>query len=232
MRFLLFLLLAVTCSAQLILRDPAAFARYAVAPTASWTPCTGCFLTEYFNATGYDGAWVESVDSYFDPDSSLAAEGAQSLGVNIGANFNATTTNFAAKTEAWIKFAFRVSDSAGNPRVMLTDAGDSSVWEMRVITTDSNKVRVYNATTESTSSTTALSLNTWYTVWGYYNKGTGANGISRLWLAPLGSSKPVSPECEIVNGVSVWDASKVACGFLVGSIYNVDALELKATAFE
>lgn len=200
---ILSLLVALTASAQFNLRDPAFMA---LLPKLSAAPPASYDLRETFETTGgtgYDLGWTEVGDTaIIDPNSvSPALRDVQSVRFGSSVSFDYIHLAIAAVDTNYIHFRMQPHFAAVSQEVRMGFAriGMGDDFKINFVNDSGLKLIVTHGTTASASGTTTLSQNTTYYVWGQWIKGTGADGVARVWLSTT-PIKPGAVECEVTNG--------------------------------
>lgn len=191
------------------------------------------FLDETFDATGYDdGDWVEQTPgATYDEDyttSPAPLEGTQSVRMNLTSTLYLRNT-FSAQTEIYGKVIFNAANIGGIPQIFLFTGSSQGEIRLRNIS-GSNRLQITNGSNSQDGTTTVISLNTTYYMWFYWKKGTGSDGITRVFIS-TSNSKPGSPEVEITNGNSTGNVSEF---YLQGSNPSDviwDRVQLSATGY-
>ena len=157
---------------------------------------------ETFNGTGYDlGGWTEATATV-DEDYTPALEGAASLNcVSGGIAYLAITATdncyvyFQMQIDAWDAFDtfMRFNDSfSTRASVRLNSSG--STW------------RAIHGT-DFDDSTSSFSTSTHYHVWVEYEKGTGSDGVIRLYVSTSAGSKTL--EATASAGTSTTSVDRI-----------------------
>lgn len=112
------------------------------------------------------------------------------------------TSSFTAAANFYLHFLLYIDNLSGDSRSksvqFMTLVGGSELLTLYI--TAAGNMQLYNGTSNTTGSTT-YSEFTWYHVWLRYTQGTGANGISTIWVGAANSwTRPETPEVNITNG--------------------------------
>ncbi len=169
----------------------------------------GLLIQQNFEGTGYDNSetWTESAGvGTIDPDEATTVlRGLQSLEVAAGAGESSVTSPaFAAQSDMWTFFRWRVVDSTpssvtGFFRIYDTTQGDTLVG--LALRSDGTIVDSW----ASSHPGPALADNTTYYIWVHYVKGTGANAVMTVYVG-TDTTRPVTPMFNITNGAETADA--------------------------
>lgn len=130
-------------------------------------------------------------------------EGTYSLSMNA-ANKN-TYYSFTAASEVWCYTLFSTNSLTNGPYVMqLRDSGGTLKGTVRF--GSSGQITITNGTTGGSSANGVVTTNTTYSVWMYYKKGTGADGITRAYVSTTTTRPAVTK--EVTNGDSTSDVAR------------------------
>lgn len=140
---------------------------------------------EAAGGSGYDvSGWVAFGDTAPDPNDTIAPlQGAQSLKLTDSGVNAAITNSFAASSNAFFRWDIMVPTWKTSTREGPYLFGDATLGAKVRLDGDStqNRFLLYNGTVFSGGTLGDLATNVTYHCLLEYDKGTGANGISRLW---------------------------------------------------
>jgi hypothetical protein len=188
---------------------------------------------ETFNPTGYDLSWTESNNPNEDYTTAPAPlEGAQSLYVNgqaAGANTYLTIT---ASDNVYAFWLLHVVDDPTAYRSMayITDSGGNTLCDLSVGPDGGGYFQILGGT--GSSGTTAITEDTTLRIWFEHEKGTGANGVARLYISTT-DTKPAAT-LTMSNGSTTAQAARFYLGTWASGGGNVihDNLKIhRTTAF-
>lgn len=155
-------------------------------------------INQGFEGTGYDNAetWTETGGTPNEDYTSYVLDGSQSLYMN-GASVtpNTDSPNFGDTSEFYFKFYFRpITHPGGGRRIIrfLINAGIAGSSEIQI--NNSGQLIIVNGTSANAATPTGMTVGNDYTVWGYFKKGTGTDGVATIaWAPKTGSeTKPTS----------------------------------------
>lgn len=151
-------------------------------------------ISENFEGTGLPSGWTGSGD--FDYTTS-PMEGSQSFRTTSGAI--SAQANYSALTNGWMYLIFR-RDTSGDGYVAGFSSTNGLTWRAYFrISSSGGMLQISHGSVITNSADGLVTAGTTYHVWYNYITGSGANGISKLFLSTT-SAKPVSPILEISNG--------------------------------
>ena len=183
--------------------------------------CAGTVVCQNFETptTGYDNgetweahnaAYVSSADPIY---SSSPLRGNQSLRIVAGesAPIGGRRISFDAMSECYVAFRMRI-DSNSTDNVNILEFHDADGNRIANVAWVSGLMRIYgDHGAQAGSSTTNLSTATMYYVWAEYIKGTGSNGVLRIY-GSTSRTKPGTPLVNITAGTATADCSRVVVG--------------------
>lgn len=156
----------------------------------------GFDASENFEPSIYQLSWVEASGNA-NPDQSttgLGLEGSECLFINAETETDETYYEFAASDTAYIYMLMRVEDAwTGSRRQFAFKNGTTTICELAGVPDPMQWQVCDSATCDSGG---FLSADTVYHVWFEYEKGTGANGVVRLYVSTT-ATKPGSPDAEL-----------------------------------
>lgn len=198
MKYIWLLLLVSLCYSQSVLngyywRDKA------VAP-----PAVTYLVNQNFEGTGYDNSetWTPSLADSVNADyTGVVLRGTQSLQIRPGAGQIRVFTDFTNQDSVWVFMRFRVSDAtpSGNTAIIDMEVNGSTTAIYSLLITTAARIRISHNTVTATGATTTLADNTTYYVWVHFVIGTGADGISSVYI-DTDATRPASPEASMTNG--------------------------------
>lgn len=149
-------------------------------------------------------------------------QGAYSFALDSGVDI--ANISFPAQDEAHAYFMF--SPSAG-----LLTASRNLVYLgglLLIHFSTTGSFRIYNGTLSSGTGSFIMTAGNTYHVWLYYKKGTGANGVSSVWINTT-PTKPATPDVTRI-GDATTQASSFQFGPTGGTVLAIfDKLRVKAT---
>jgi hypothetical protein len=239
MRLLLFLMLALSCSA----------ADFTNATVGTYVSIGDTFsigggggggtylLEEGFEGTGYENTWTEGGTASPNEDyatSPAPLVGSQSLFLDSGTSSFTGHTLASTHSELWLfgRILLPVTAALANGRQLFSirdadDTTDLASVAMGSVSGSTFGFRVYNGATVATSSTTTRTTNTEYYVWFQYVKGTGSDGVSRLYVGTDYTRPAV--DVQITNGAATNDAQVVRCTVGSGTDCIYDDIKVSAS---
>jgi hypothetical protein len=194
----------------------------------------GADVTENFEGTGYETAWTEETGNPNEDQATtgLGLEASQCVYLQGEAQQQQTYSAFTASDKLYSYFLFRFENvpSGANRRQIAIKNGTTTLCEIAV---DIGPLtwKVFDSALGDAGS--FISVDTTYHVWFEYEKGTGANGIVRLYFSTDGT-KPGTADCEITNSAETSQANRFYIGGWSASSgdYYVDKVRLsRTTAF-
>jgi len=115
-----------------------------------------------------------------------------------------------ASDTVYVSFYIKPRTQLGTTaRVMEMRDGSAAYLNVRV--GNNNTFRLYNGSTQVGSSI-AFTLNTTYRIGVQYTKGTGSNGIMRMYIATGDAAFSGTPDCEQTNGTHTAQISRLRIG--------------------
>lgn len=199
-------------------------------------------INQTFEGTGYDNSetWSEGAGTPNEDYTSVVLDGSQSLYMNGTAATQSTDSpNFGDTGEFYFKFYFRPVTLPGAAREIIRfqlNAAQSGVSELQI---NSSGQLVYFNGTASTTTVSGMTAGNDYTIWGYFKKGTGSDGIATVaWAPKTGSeTKPTSDGGGVgyanktnCNGTADVDQFRVTAQFSTsGPEYVMDKLQVSTT---
>lgn len=220
MKFLLFLLSALTASAQVnvSIAPGISFSQRLFPHNHPYSP----LLFETFEGTGYLLAgWGENVSgggSINEDYTSVVLHGEQSLLIDGGTDDPSYSTNsFSAQGTVFAHYRFRITSAPGDEDAFLSlfrfrDVDGATVMKMQVDSTMFPRITTGGQTASALSPITA---NVTYYVWLSWRKNDSGNSKSTLALS-TGPIQPTSGDwyVSVSNGTTVAnDASQVFLGY-------------------
>jgi hypothetical protein len=185
------------------------FRAYSYGSPAAPGECVGYLVCQNFEGTGgdylgYDNqeSWVETVTDTVDQDyTSTVLRGSQSLYISSSSGDNRTTRTFGNNNSAWTFFRYRPVTHSGDDGVVFTrDTSDASSWSM-IHKGTTNLMQFWHGgyAGDSASTVTEILTGTTYYFWVYYAKGTGANGVLKVYV-DTDRTRPADPEINMTDG--------------------------------
>ena len=202
------------------------FSQIIIAPNhyssaAGGETCVGLLVCQNFEGTGYDNGetWVEAGTPLPDEDATATVlRGSQSLSIADGTG--ATYIVISSTGTIYAHWLYEVSDGTpiGNAVTMSMQTGTGLRWYISHRTT--GYLRVYNGTINVTGTTTLMADNTTYHIWGLYTPGTGANGVSTLWVG-TSTARPGTAEATVTTGDATTNIDRVYCQNVAAGDFTV-----------
>jgi hypothetical protein len=162
-------------------------------------------FVENAEADEYDNAATAETGVVDGNYTTTILRGAQSIYLADGANtvyWTITTTD-----AVYFHFQFRTDDATPTANNVTFALQVGTGLRYYISHRTGGQLRVYNNTVNATG-TTVLADNTTYHIWGEYVPGSGANGISRLWLGTT-TTRPGSVEVEVTAGNATGDINRL-----------------------
>lgn len=183
-------------------------------------------VSEDFEGSGTADGWVNNNTPDWDYTTAPAPlVGSESLGTDNSQDWS--TKTFSADNEVWAFCYWNASSFANAPYFLdLLNSGGTTVAKVRILSTGA--VRVYNGTSNAETSAGAVATNTTYCMWVQYIKGSGANGITRTYIAAGSETRPALTK-EITNGNATTDCDRVKVGGQVNDITVIDKVRVSAS---
>jgi hypothetical protein len=213
-------LFAVSALAQITINGS-----FTISGTVSSAPASSAsyIIEENFEATGYDlGGWSETLNGgTIDEDyTGTVLQGSQSLRLLSGGSVTYNQKAFASSGDHFYFFFMLRYTTISDANSVFT-LYRTGVDECKVQLTAGGAWQIYNGTIGTSAG--ATSSATTYFVWGEWQKGTGANGIARIWVSTT-STKPGSPTVEITNGDSANNVEGVSSQAWTGAEHIEDRI--------
>jgi len=168
---------------------------------------------EYVDATAATaGGWTSTSTPLWGYNTAPAPlQGLYSYAVNSSLDVSYKT--FTAASEVWAFLTF-VPDAtmlgSSGDLFSLRDASGTVVAKVTQFST-TGSLRCYNGTTNSATGSLVMTAGTQYYCWIRYKAGTGANGITQVWISTT-TTKPGTVDCEKTNGNATTDAQRINIG--------------------
>lgn len=184
---------------------------------------------EDFENPGYENSWTDSIRSgdTLDPDNDAAPAplvGSYSLRITTADASDTYTYTDATTTLSDNKYLYAVvnfdSDGINSYRGFLGIYGASLEETCIVVLNsgDNNETALWDGAKLSSLGSTTL-VDTTYHYWLEYLKGTGANGICRVYRS-TNSTKPGTPDAQITDSANTRQVSK----FRLSAKQNLDTV--------
>lgn len=186
-------------------------------------------IEENFEAGSLPSGWTTITGT---PDWNVTADPGQG---SVSARFDGTSatvsadhTAFANRGEMWGYFRIKITALPGSSsREVIrfqVDGAQASASEIRV--TSTGAILIANGTTTSTETVSTMSTATWYHVFWYFLKGTGADGVGWVGFTsdgtiPTGNNLSTRSN---MNGTSDVDIARVTAqnSAAVGIDFTID----------
>lgn len=191
------------------------------APACADSSCTEFLVCENFQTatTGYDSglAWSETVGTNGVVEAAdttaTVLRGTQQLKLYAGDagqySISRTTNAYASPATTYVHFRWKTPDttpSSSDDFFYILDSSGNILCCLKLITTGT--VRLYHGTAYQASAGT-LSNDTLYHIWIEYTKGTGSDGVAKVWIGTT-STKPGSTfTTNVTNGTATADSGKL-----------------------
>lgn len=160
------------------------------------------FFQENFEGVGYQNTWTPGgAEPYADPDSTnVVMQGTNCCSIGSAATFTYTASEFTAKTTVCGKFMVYKSDpgSGQNNSAKLTLSRLGVANDMEIAMWAGGTIGVLHGTT-ATNGTYVMGQGTNYWVWFNFSKGTGTNGVLKVWVNDS-DSRPGTPDVDLSSG--------------------------------
>ena len=197
----------------------------------------GADVTEHVETppTGYEHSWTVTFGSPnpVQSTSGLSLEGSQCCNVTAEAGAEELYVSFTASDKAYAFFELRFStlpSGADRTQFGFSNGTDQADAESQG---DVSEFKIYSGGGDATASGSAANATgTTYFIWFEYEKGTGANGVLRLYRNTT-STKPGSPDAAITTSNDTFQVSRFVLGNnwsgSAGDFY-IDKLRISRTA--
>lgn len=220
----------------------ATFAQGATYTTGGGGSCAYDFC-ETFEGVGYAEAnWVEVIDTggTIDEDyttSPAPLAGSESLYLATSDYYLSTTTNtFTATDNVYFALMTQLTSTGTDniEQIHILDANDNVIASI-IRAASSTLVQVFNGTSSCYASAGAWDYNTLKYAWLEYEMGTGANGVTRLYLSdsttkPSSAGFPSTEGCIVSDGTSTTQAAKIMFRTGYQNNWIVDNLDRNSSA--
>jgi len=186
-----------------------------VSATPAAAECTGYLICQNFEGTGYDNSesWTEVIngDAVINEDyatSPAPLRGSQSLYMNTG-TYTGTTfytyfTLSPTQDTVYTRFIFKpVSYPANVSNITaILSTGSSVKVAVEYVSDNTFKFAVSDGATNTYSSDVSNFHDHQYTIWFQVSKGTGANGILKMYYAVDSTTKPETAAISVTNAAN------------------------------
>lgn len=164
---------------------------------------------EYANAAAAAAAgWVDAGTPVWGYTTAPAPlEGSYSLAIDSSSD--SSRMSFTDTGEVWGYFMMVVDAtilSGSRDLFRVRNSGGTDILKIIHFST-TGSLRVYNGTLNSSTGTFVMTAGSVCHLWWYYKKGTGADGVSTVWINTT-STKPGSPDCSRTGGNATTDAAQ------------------------
>jgi hypothetical protein len=184
-------------------------------PTGAAAPTY--LLEENLEAPGWENSWTESLRAgdTVDPDNAAAPApivGSYSLRITCADDSGTATSETIAVTASDNLYVYLIVnfDSLGNQASRgvagILDASSNDLSIAFLADSASHNISLWDGT--NSDSGTAPSADTTYHIWIEYEKGTGANSVSRIFVS-ANATKPGTADTEITGGSNTAQAAKI-----------------------
>lgn len=190
--------------------------------TVNYTPaacadssCSGFLVCQNFEGAGYDNSesWTEEIGTtggvVNEDYTTSPGRGSQSLQVRPGSTTPSYTyMTFTPQAAIYGHFKMYVATAPSVNYADVFSTSDAGITQLVAILIDTDRgIRLASPGAINSDKTAPLDLNTWYHVWYYIAKGTGAN--AQAWLRYSTSNvMPASNSATITTGT--WNTDRAA----------------------
>lgn len=159
-----------------------------------------------FETTGAPTGWstVSGTPDYDYATAPAPLEGSESL--HLDSTEQARSQSWSALGDCYAYFQLNLS-TASSKTVVFEFEDSGAAFRLRVEYRASGVLRVYHGTA-STDGSTTLSAGTTYHVWVEYEKGTGSDGVARLYYSTSAGTKTL--EATVATGTATDDIVQCA----------------------
>lgn len=189
-RILAFLILTSCAIAGTWMASPGAGSHGAGAPVGPTF-----LINETFEGTGTPTDWFTGGADFDSTTSPLA--GAQSARADTGEIIKAPSMN---EGTYYGKFLFRTNGFTDVSNIMEVNDGSSSIFRILIETDGTVTIDTMVGPTATTVAT--MAANTLYYVWFLYQKGSGSNGVYRVWFNTV-NTKPADGSNNSAGGTDM-----------------------------
>lgn len=192
--------------------------RHVAAKAAAGSSGPSYIFQENFETptTGYENTWFgTAAGGTLAPATStsgLSLQGAQCLHIIATAQGTFTSANFTSSPEIYIYLLFRIHSTAAANKVPLSLLDNTSTTFLQLYILATSQLDFYDGSNEA-KPTDATGLDTSYSVWLHYKKGTGANAVMEVEYATtptqVGSG---SKYASFSNGVGTSNVTGINLG--------------------
>lgn len=144
-----------------------------------------------------------------------------------GGSSSLSYTTYTGTGDVWAFCHFTMSAQT-NPLNMLylRDASANSIAYASIRTTGA--LRAYNGTSYQATAAGAVSIDVEYAIWVHYTKGTGANGVTNVYLVTGSETRP-SLTIGVTTGNATADAAQILLMGADSSTTIIDKIRVSAS---
>lgn len=211
------LIFLAVCTIPLLASLPVQWlAQQAANPTVASGGGGSADVTENFETptTGYENSWttVTGTPNPVQSTSGLSLEGSQCLSVPSESAACQLYTAFSASDKAYAFFELRFSTLPGGGDTTQFGFGNGTDIMIAASQGGVGEFKLYSAGEDAfASGSAANATGTTYYIWLEYEKGTGANGVFRLYRS-TDTTKPGSPDAAITTSNDTIQVSRFYLG--------------------
>lgn len=189
-----------------------------IAAAGGCNTVSGSLLFETLEGPGYlnPGNWSESLGggTITDDYTGTVLAGSYSLFIENSAGTGTTVTRNTAPASAtgtlYFFFLFRPLVISAQTRIFVFE--NSMGTEVCAVDIKADGALIINNGTANATTTGVMSMNTTYFVWGFYAKGTGADGLAYIAFSTTGTRPTSGPGnyAEVTTGSMTTDVTDTA----------------------